>query len=53
MTNGYGDRTMTFKNRLIAYLQENFTGLSLEAIDCIATVANPDRAPGRRKKIEK
>ncbi|NML85783.1 hypothetical protein [Polaromonas sp.] len=49
VTNGYGDRTATFKNRLIDYLKGNFITLNNEAIQRIATVANPDKGRGRKK----
>ncbi|MFG6466839.1 hypothetical protein [Roseateles sp. BYS87W] len=47
--NGYGDEAVTFKARLVRYLQANFR-LSDEAVQRIATVANPDKAAGRRKR---
>jgi hypothetical protein len=47
--NGYGDSSATFKNRLIAYLEKEFQ-LSPEAVHRIATVANPDKAPGRKRR---
>lgn len=50
VTNGHGDPTATFKNRLIHYLENNFPGLNNEAVQRIATVANPDKAPGRKKR---
>ncbi|GAC1505472.1 MAG: hypothetical protein NVS1B6_13390 [Steroidobacteraceae bacterium] len=46
---GYGDGPLTFKNKLIAYLKKNYPDLSTEAVKRIATVANPAKAPGRRK----
>jgi hypothetical protein len=46
--NGYGDG-MTFKARLVQYLEANFS-FSDEAVQRIATVANPDKAAGRRKR---
>lgn len=49
VTNGYGDKTATFKNRLIDYLARNFAGLNNEAVQRIATVANPDKGRGRKK----
>jgi len=51
VTNGYGDKTATFKNRLIDYLEVNFIGLNNEAVQRIATVANPDKGRGRKKSI--
>lgn len=47
--NGRGDKSATFKNRLIDYLEKNFTGLNGEAVQRIATVANPDKGRGRKK----
>lgn len=47
--NGCGDRSATFKKRLIDYLEENFTALNNEAVQRIATVANPDKGRGRKK----
>jgi hypothetical protein len=48
--NGYGKAHATFKNRLLAYLQEHYPKMSDEARQRIATVANPDKAAGRRKR---
>lgn len=47
---GYGDTTATFRNRLIEFLKEEYPGLKREAVDRIATVANPDKAPGRKPR---
>jgi hypothetical protein len=49
ITKGHGDNTATFKNRLIDFIEKNFTELSNEAIQRIATVANPDKSTGRKK----
>lgn len=49
VSNGYGDPSATFKNRLVAYLENEFQ-LSPEAVSRIATVSNPDKAPGRKKR---
>ncbi len=49
VSNGFGDKEATFKNRLIAYLEASFPDLTAEAVKRISTVANPDKAPGRRK----
>jgi hypothetical protein len=51
VTNGHGDQAATFKNRLIDYLEKNFTSLNNEAVQRIATVANPDKGRGRKKSI--
>lgn len=50
VTNGHGDKSATFKNRLISYLETNFADLNSEAVQRIATVANPDKTPGRKKR---
>lgn len=47
---GYGDKSKTFKNRLIDYLKNYSHKFSEEAIQRIATVANPKKEPGRRKR---
>ncbi len=47
--NGYGNQSDTFKNRLIDYLQTTYTDLKTEAVQRIATVANPDKATGRKR----
>lgn len=51
VTNGFGDQTATFKNRLICYLETRHSKLSAEAIQRIATVANPVKQPGRKKSL--
>ena len=48
--NGHGEQAATFKNRLIDYLKTNYPHLKMEAVDRIATVANPDKARGRKKR---
>ena len=48
--NGYGSQSDTFKNRLTDYLKTNFTDLTTEAVQRIATVANPDKTTGRKKR---
>ncbi|MES2189145.1 MAG: hypothetical protein V4454_03420 [Pseudomonadota bacterium] len=50
VTQGYGDPLVTFKNRLIDYLKKNFPNLGHEAVQRIATVANPDKTTGRKKR---
>jgi hypothetical protein len=47
--NGYGAPGERFKKRLRAYLEEHYSMLSGEAMERIATVANPDKTPGRVK----
>lgn len=48
--NGHGEPRLTFKNRLIDYLEKNFPDLNNEAVQRIATVANPDKGRGRKKR---
>ena len=48
--NGHGELRLTFKNRLIDYLEKNFPDLNNEAVKRIATVANPDKGRGRKKR---
>jgi hypothetical protein len=47
--NGYGKQGDTPKNRLIAYLKATYKHLTPNAVARIATVANPDKSPGRMK----
>ena len=47
--NGYGDPSATFRNTLVDYLKNNFVDLNNKTVQRIATVANPDKAPGRKK----
>jgi hypothetical protein len=49
VTLGFGNQSATVRNRLIEYLKEHFKDFGDEAVQRIATVANPDKAPGRRK----
>lgn len=46
---GYGGQGDTPKNRLIAYLQATYQHLTPNAVERIATVANPDKSTGRKK----
>lgn len=48
VTNGYGDQAATFRNRLLTYVREHYPHLKNEAVERIATVANPDKDPGRK-----
>lgn len=48
--NGFGNPAATFKNRLIDYLEKSFIDLIPEAVQRIATVANPDKTTGRKKR---
>ena len=45
---GYGDPLVSFRKRLLDYLKNNFKALSKDAVERIATVANPDKKPGRK-----
>ena len=49
VSNGHGNKTATFKNRLRAYLEETYQSLTPEAMKRIAILANPDKTPGRQK----
>lgn len=49
VSNGFGDSAVTFKNRLINFLEKNYPSFNSEAVARIATVANPDKARGRKK----
>lgn len=51
--NGYGDAGATFKNNVADYLAKTYPSLKPEAVQRIATVANPDRSPGRKKSSVK
>ena len=46
---GFGDKKETFKNRVISYLKKYYPRMTSEAMKRIATVVNPDKAPGRKK----
>ena len=48
--NGFDILTGTFKNKLIEFLSTNYSHLGNEALDRIATVANPDKTRGRKKR---
>lgn len=50
VSNGYGEQSATPRNRLIDYLEKTFKGLGSEAVQRIATVANPDKTTGRKKR---
>jgi len=51
--NGYGDQTATFRNRLVDFLNAHYSELTDEAVNRIATVANPDKTTGRKKRDKK
>lgn len=48
VTNGYGNPDDTFRNRLIEYLKLTYPKFLQSEIERIATVANPDKARGRK-----
>lgn len=48
--NGFGNASATFRNRLIQYLEITFKDLNSEAVQRIATVANPDKSTGRKRQ---
>ena len=48
--NGYGNQSATFRNRLIEYLKMNHPSMTLQTVERIATVANPDKSTGRKKQ---
>ncbi len=48
--NGHGSEADSFKNRLIDYLKTRYPHFTNDAVLRIATVANPDKAPGRKKQ---
>ena len=50
VSNGFGNPEATFKSRLVAYLETSSFDLGQEAIKRIATVANPAKEPGRRRR---
>lgn len=49
VTNGYGDQSETFRIRLVDYLKKTFPKFTNDAVQRIATVANPSKTPGRKK----
>jgi hypothetical protein len=57
VSNGYGDVNAPFKRRLIDYLEKHYLAKKLlashEAVERIATVANPDKSPGRKRRGSK
>ncbi len=50
VANGYGDKSDTFRNRAICYLKKTYPDLKNDPVQRIATVVNPDKSPGRKKK---
>jgi hypothetical protein len=49
VTNGFGDPSETFRIRLVDYLKKTFPKFTNDAVQRIATVANPSKSPGRKK----
>jgi hypothetical protein len=50
ITNGYGDPLKLPRARLEDFLRESYPAFSATTIDRIATVANPDKTTGRKKR---
>ena len=50
ITNGYGLQIGTARNRLIDFLRKNYPDFNSEQVQRIATVANPDKTTGRKKR---
>ena len=50
ITTGEGDQSATHRNRLIAFLEKHYPHFKAEQIQRIATVANPDKSTGRKKR---
>lgn len=48
--NGYGDQSATPRNRLKEYLGNHYPDFKPEQVERIATVANPDKTTGRKKR---
>lgn len=48
--NGYGSEDDSFKQRLIDYLKTRHPNFTNDAVLRIATVANPDKTPGKKKR---
>jgi L-rhamnose mutarotase len=46
---GYGNPAISFRKRILAYLRQNYPHMKPDAIERIATVANTDKSPGRKK----
>jgi len=50
VSNGFGDAKATFRNRLIDYIQTTYPTFKAEQVQRIATVANADPTPGRKRR---
>ncbi len=49
VSKGYGDQAATPRNRLVEYLEKHYPDFKSDAVQRIATVANPDKSTGRKK----
>jgi hypothetical protein len=49
VANGYGEPTDTERKKLVDYLEKNYPDFKSDAVQRIATVANPDKSTGRKK----
>ena len=47
--NGYGEKSATFRNRLIDFLKKNYVNFKNDTVYRVASVANPDKGRGRKK----
>ena len=52
VANGYGDQSKKPRIRLVDYLKKHHPELSREAVQRIATVANPVKTPGGMKSVQ-
>jgi hypothetical protein len=50
VTNGHGKQSDTFRNRIISYLKLNYPNLKNDPLQRIATVGNPDKSTGRKRR---
>lgn len=50
--NGYGDQSATARNRIVGYLEKHYSEFTPEQVKRIATVANPDKSTGRKKRVK-
>jgi hypothetical protein len=50
VTNGYGEQSDTFRNRIISYLKLTYPNLKNDPLQRIATVGNPDKSTGRKRR---
>lgn len=46
--NGEGNPKDTFRKRIVSYLEKNYPNFKPDAVQRIATVANPDKSTGRK-----